>query len=235
MSSFWKTALALLVSLLAAPGALAQIPVTDAANLNQQIQQVASWAQQLQQMKAQIEQQRQMFQSLNGVRGLGNLLNDPALKNALPSDWQAVYAKIAAGGYAGLTGDAKALRDAARLYDCQDKAGTALTLCQRELNKAAQDKAYGQQAYASAQARVDQIQNLMTQIDATTDAKAIAELGARLQAENAMIQNEQTKLQLFKMLADTEERLIAQQKHEIDQQRTHRTIRVQNTLTPLSF
>lgn len=213
----------------------AQIPVTDAANLSQQVQQVASWAHQLQQMKAQIDQQQQMFRSLNGLRGLGNLLNDPALKNALPADWINVYAKIESGGYAGLTGDAKAIRDGAKIYDCQGKTDNALSLCNRELNKASQDKAYGLQAYASAQARVDQIQRLMGQIDNTSDAKSIAELGARIQAENAMIQNEQTKLQMFKMLAEAEDRLILQQKHEIDMKRASRTNRVQNMLTPIPF
>ncbi len=45
-----------------------------------------------------------------------------------------------------------------------------------------------------------------------------------------MIQNEQTKLQLFKMLADTEDKLIAQQQEELAAQRQARTGRTTDHL-----
>lgn len=195
-------------------GAYAQIPVTDVASLTQQMQQVISWGQQLQQMKAQIDQQKAMYQSMSGSRGLGNLLNNPALKNALPQDWQKVYSSIQNGGYNGLSGAAKAIRDANKLYGCDGYTGSLAKLCERQAVKSSQDKAFAQDAYSAAQARLDNIQGLMNQIDQTEDAKAISELGARIQAEQAMIQNEQTKLQMFRMLADAEKDLIDQQKRE---------------------
>ena len=199
-------------------GASAQIPVTDGLSLVQQIQQVASWGQQLQQMKAQIDQQKQMYESISGSRGLGQLLNDPSLRSSLPADWQQVYASIQKGGYAGLTGTAKAIRDANAIYNCQGSARADQQLCNRELNKVAQDKANAMTAYDAAGKRLDNIQSLMTQIDNTTDAKAIGELQTRMQAEQAMIQNEQTKLMMFKMMAESEDKLIAQQKREQDLQ-----------------
>lgn len=194
--------------------AQAQIPVTDVASLTQQVQQVISWGQQLKQMKDQIDQAKKTYESMNGSRGLGNLLNNPALKNALPADWQKIYSAVQNGGYKGLSGSAKAIRDANKLFDCTFSSQSLQALCQRQAAKSSQDKAFAQDAYASAQARLDNIQGLMDQIDQTEDAKSIAELGARIQSEQAMIQNEQTKLQMFRMMADAEKDLIDQQKRE---------------------
>jgi type IV secretion system protein VirB5 len=216
--------------------AQAQIPVTDVAGLTQQIQQVVSWGQQLQQMKAQIDQQKATYEAMSGSRGLGNLMNNPTLKNTLPQDWQKVYSAVQQGGYQGLTSGAKAIRDANRVNDCVDRTTTLQALCQREANKSAQDKAFAQEAYAGAQARLDNIQGLMSQIDATTDAKSIAELNARMQAEQAMIQNEQTKLQMFRMLADAERDLIDQQKRETSMKDLQRPSKARDgSLSPVQF
>lgn len=196
--------------------ASAQIPVTDAASLAQQIQQVMAWGQQIQGMKDQLTQQQQLFNSMNGTRGIGQLLNNPTLKDILPQDWQKVYSAIQAGGYTGLTGSAKAIRDANAIFQCNTGSKEEIARCNRELNKSAQDKAFASDAYMAAQRRLDNIQALMGQIDNATDSKQIQDLQVRMQAEQAMIQNEQTKLTMFKMMADAEDKLIAQQKHEQD-------------------
>ncbi len=210
----------------------AQIPVTDAASLAQQIQQVAAWGQQIQGMKDQLSQQQQLFNSMNGARGIGQLLNNPALKDALPQNWQTVYSAIQAGGYAGLTGSAKAIRDANAIFQCKTGTKEEIARCNRELNKSAQDKAFANDAYTAAQRRLDNIQALMGQIDSATDSKQIQDLQVRMQAEQAMIQNEQTKLTMFKMMADAEDKLIAQQKHEQDLKDLSSKRRSVSTWTP---
>lgn len=222
----------LIVGLWGAVGvARAQIPVTDAASIAQQVKQVASWAQQISAMKSQLDQQKQLFASMTGSRGIGNLLNNPALLDALPPDWQQVYQAMKNGGYSGLTGSAATIRSANSVFDaCVAETGAAQTICQRSASKGAQDKAFAQTAYQSAQNRLANIQNLMGQIDNTPDPKAIADLQARIQTEQATIQNEQTKLQLFKMLADAEDKLIAQQQQELAAQRLARTGRTAQRL-----
>ena len=52
----------------------------------------------------------------------------------------------------------------------------------------------------------------MAAINGTADPKAIAELQARISAEGAAIQNEQTKMQLFALASQAEDRLIQQQR-----------------------
>ena len=56
----------------------------------------------------------------------------------------------------------------------------------------------------------------MGQINGTSDPKAIAELQARIQAEQAAINNEATKLQMIAMLQQAEQRLIDEQRTQLN-------------------
>jgi len=204
------------------------IPTFDAA-------QAATAIQQLTQMTQQYEQMVSQYKSLTGIRGFGDLMNNPLLRSYLPQEWQQVYDNVRNGGYESLTNDAKAIRDATAIYSCAGQTGQALSLCRAQSLQPAQNKAFTQQAYTAAMSRVTDIQSLINQISATQDPKGIAELQARLQGENAAIQNEQTKLQLFKMLADTEEKLQQQQQRELSLQQVSKRGRTAATLTPLQF
>ena len=68
----------------------------------------------------------------------------------------------------------------------------------------------------AARGRISQIQSLMGQIDATVDPKGVAEIQARIEAENALIQHEQTQINMAKGVADAEERI--QQSRNKEQQ-----------------
>ena len=213
------------------------IPVVDLASiLNDTTNQAANMAQYVQmiaQYKQQIDQMKQQYQSLSGSRGLGMILNDPNLQNSLPPEWQQVYRSVGNGGYRGLTGAARDIVQANGLHNrCEGRAGSALTLCEREVAKIATDQAFALEAFDSAKDRWTQIEGLMRQINSTTDAKSIAELQARINAEQAAIQNEQTKLQMFAMMAAAEEKLIEQQQREQTRQELSRRGWVQ--VTPLS-
>ncbi|WP_110856876.1 P-type DNA transfer protein VirB5 [Paraburkholderia silvatlantica] len=217
------------VIILTAPPAHAQgIPVYDAQNVLQAIATVG-------QLKQEVQQELQLYQSLSGTRGFGELMSNPVLPNSLPSNWQSVYAAIQNGGYAGLTGSAQALRSASEIYNCEDQSDIDRQVCQRALNKPFQDKAFGTQAYQTELQELDQIQALMQQIDVTQDQKGVAELQARIQTESTAVGNEMTKLQLFRMLADTEDRLIAEQQQELVLKRAGNTARLQDQMVPATF
>ncbi|MGR3905889.1 P-type DNA transfer protein VirB5 [Burkholderia sp. SR8] len=210
-------------------GAHAQgIPVYDAQNVVQAIATVG-------QLKQQVQQEIQIYQSTVGTRGFGALLSNPIVANSLPSNWQGVYTAIQNGGYAGLTGSAQALRSASQIYNCEDQTGIDRQLCQRALNKPYQDKAFGLQAYQTELQELNQIQSLAQQINATQDPKGVAELQARIQTESTAVGNEMTKLQLFRMLAETEDELVAEQRSELVLSRAGRTNRPQDRMAPASF
>nr|WP_258875761.1 P-type DNA transfer protein VirB5 [Paraburkholderia sp. BL27I4N3] len=204
------------------------IPVFDAQNVAQAIATVL-------QLEQQVQQEIQIYQSTVGTRGFGALLANPVVASSLPSNWQSVYTAVQNGGYDGLTGSAQSLRSASEIYNCQDQAGIDQQVCQRALNKPFQDKAFGLQAYQTELQELNQIQSLMQQIDVTQDPKGVAELQARIQTETTTVGSEMTKLQLFRMLAETEDRLVAEQQSELVLSRAGNTTRLQDQMVPASF
>lgn len=217
MKKLWKRMLAALVLSVAFTGATnAQVPVTDVASITQnqiaQTENLAKWVESIQKYTQQIQQMKQQYEALTGSRGLGALGDLGQYKEYLPEDWQRVYEKVNSGGYKGLTGSAQAIADANALMSrCASRTGAAKAQCEREAGKSAQDKAFTQAAFDKAKARWDEIAALAGQINSTSDPKAIAELQARMQAESAAIANEQTKLQMYQMMAAAEDRIIEQQ------------------------
>lgn len=202
--------------------ALAQIPVTDGAaiktSVQQQVETMAKWKLQYDQMVNQIDQMKQEYQSITGVRGLGDVLNNPALRDYLPDDWQGVYDSVKSGGYAGLSGRADQVYNDNKIFDiCVNHTdGQSRISCEAQAVKGAQDKAFALDAYDKAKERLGQIDALMQEINRTQDPKSIAELQGRIAAEQALIQNEQTKLQMYSMVASAEDRLQQQRQREIN-------------------
>lgn len=205
---------------------VAGIPVTVVADVPTQLNQIQNYAQmlkeyamltdQLAQMKAQFIQMEKEYSSLTGSRNLGDILNSPEFKQYLPDNWQDTYKNIRNNGYDGLSGAAKALRDASKIFDTCSyiKNPTDKKICEAQSIQAAQDQTFANDAYKKSVNRVQQIESLMTEINNTHDPKAIAELSARIQAEQALIQNEQTKLEMYKSSSIAEKQLLQQQQIE---------------------
>ena len=190
--------------------AQAGIPVIDKTAIVQAIQQVLAWQQQYQQMVQQYQQLQQQYASLTGSRGLGDIINNPALHGVVPADVKTVYQAIQQSGGQGLTGTAQAIRDATKVYDCQGRSGTDLSTCQAFLNTNAQSQAFSQNALNLLTQRVTQIQGLQSQINTTGDPKAIAELQARLTAEVAQVNNDSNRLAVLRAMADQQDRAAQQ-------------------------
>lgn len=193
----------------------AQIPVRDDTF---RFETIAKWKMQYDQMVTQIDQMKQQYESLTGSRGLGQIMNNPALRDYLPSDWQSVYDAVKSGGYSGLSGRALSIYEGNKAFDActHFKVADQRTACEAQAVKSAQDKAFALDAYDKAKSRLTQIDQLMAKINDTPDPKAIAELQGRIAAEQAMIQNEQTKLQMYQMVAAAEDRLQEQRQRELN-------------------
>jgi type IV secretion system protein VirB5 len=190
--------------------AFAQIPVTDAGSITQLELQLAEIIKQLDQAKRQ-------YESLTGSRDLGKILNDPAVREYLPAEWQSIYDAVKKGGYAGLSDPSLGVYEANKIFDSCERisVGEQRTACEAQAVKAAQDKAVALASYEKAKKRINQIEQLMDKINETKDLKAIADLQGRIALEQAAIQNEQIKLQLYAMAAAAEDRIQAQRQREI--------------------
>ncbi len=195
--------------MLIAGGARAQgIPVFDSSTFAQMVTSLTVLREHLNQAQA-------TYNAVSGVRGLGDVLYNPALRQYLPADWTRVYDGAMAGGYAGISGTLGVIRAAERLAGTVEEQQARIVT--RSRTTTATDKAVGVHAFEGAQARLAQIESLMGQINRTRDPKAIQEVQARIAVEQAAVQHETTKLELVAMLQRAEERLVEQQKNDLAQ------------------
>ena len=212
-------------------GARAQgIPVIDAANLAQTVQQVINDITKINNQVQQITQLQAHLSSINGMRKLGNVFNSPLLHNYVPPQTFKLVNAVQTSGYAGLGDTAKALRDAGMVYNCADLAGTARTDCQAALAQPYQHKGLLQDAMSSAANRLTQIQSLMDQINVTTDQKSVQEIQARIGAENALLAHEASQIQMLQGMADSEERIARSRDRERQYQMLGRAGRIADYL-----
>lgn len=200
--------LAIAAAIAASPAAHAQWTVnvnSDIPATINQIQTMAQWAKQYENMIQQINHLKSQYNAITGVRNLGQILNDPSLRSYLPDEWAGIYSKVTSGSLVGLSSSAKAIALA-------EGFGTATGARKRQQDVLASNKAMTMAAYDASLKRLQNINSLMEQANAQSDMKGAADLANRMAAENAMIQNEQTRLNLLAQLQVAEEKLAADQR-----------------------
>ncbi len=199
----------------------AGIPVSvigDATATMNQIQTIAQWAKQLEEMKNQYDEMKRQYKAVTGSRGMGNIFNNPELRNYLPDDWKKTFDEMQRLGASGMSAGGKQLYDQSKIYDrCKSsKDAKMIALCEASSGHAAENLSNLTSAFDKAQSRIEQIQQLMSTINSTSDPKAIAELQARTQAENAMIQNEQSKIAMYSMISNAREQMRTEQMKQMN-------------------
>jgi type IV secretion system protein VirB5 len=190
------------------PAAHAQWAVIDVGAIVQLVQQVATLKQQLDTAQQELTQAQQQFQSMTGGRGMEQLLSG-TVRNYLPANWAQVATSLA--------GPIQATINANAVLTAQQWA--ALSPAEQQQLTAARGNAAllqvaAQQAYATTSSRFASVQQLIGAIPAATDQKAILDLQARIQAEQGMLQNDQTKLQVLFQLVQAQELARRQRTHE---------------------
>jgi type IV secretion system protein VirB5 len=211
---------------LSAPASAQGIPVLDTANLISAIQRLQSSITQINNQYQQIRQLYDLTNAMSRARGLGDVLNNPALQNYIPREAANLVQQIEQRGYQGLNGTARALRDAEMVYNCMDLDGAPRVRCQAALARPYQGKAFMDTALRSARERSDQINGLMQRAGGTQDLKEAAELQARIAAENALLQHEVSQIQLVRGLAEADQRVAEAQSRESQLQQSSRTRRL---------
>lgn len=225
---------ALCLGLIGGQSAHAGIPVIDVANLAEAIQQTLAWAEQYGQMEqeittltSQLNQLQTSYNSIQGVRGMGSLVNNPALRKYLPDDWNSTMNLVgtaSSGSYGSLSTSIDAIKSAANIMDIGD-SGLNTTSAPAKLftgskNQAAVNRAVGEAGMQQASARFDSIQTLLDKVNDAPDDKDVQDLQARISAEQAMIQNEAVKTAYLQQLQQAQRDLAYQQAREISMQAT---------------
>jgi len=216
-------AAALVLVLAAAPGARAQQIVHDPTAYAKMVEEARTALQQLQALQAQVEQGRQLFDSLNDlsdVNALASALGLPEVRNPLP-DLAALRA--AADGDLSALGRlaerADAIRAEHRLYtppsgDLPAAEAWYRDSLERAGARGARDLAVGEAIGEAADHRLEGLETLRRALDTAPNARAVMDLEARLAAEQALVQNEQVRLQGLALTREAEARLEEQRARE---------------------
>lgn len=210
------------VLMLAAEGVSGQgIPVNDQAAIAKQIESIAQLKSQLDALNEQIGQARQLYGSLNKLTDMADVaevLNDPAIRKALPFDFAAIEGLLKGNG-TGVFGDsASRFLEGNSTYrtDADDFYAQELSRLQ---NKNAGQMSVGEQIYDAATKRIHGIDQLRGKISTAGDAKEIADLQARLQAEQAFLQTDVLRMEGLRMVQQAQNQVDEQRKAEDWRQR----------------
>lgn len=207
---------------LSAGGAAGQgIPVIDQTAILKHIESIAQLKSQLDALHQQIEQAQQLYGSLNKLTDMADVasvLNDPAIRKALPSDFAAIEGLLKGDGTGVFKDSASKFLEGNSTYrtDADDFYAKELARVQ---NKNAGQMSIGQQIYDAATKRIDGIDQLREKISTASDAKEIADLQARLQAEQAFLQTDVLRMEGLRMVQQAQTQVDEQRKAEDWRQR----------------
>lgn len=185
-----------------AGAAQAQIPVTDVASIStsvaNQVESIAKWTQQFNQLQQQITQYQQQYAAITGPRGMAALLDNSALKAALPADWQQVLTDVKkTSAYITERGKYPTFSNAPKANAMYDVV--------------ASQNAIMSDLYGKANSRLSLIQSLTAQIDSANDPAAKADLANRLISEQNAIQANQNLVTILQSKQKQELEIAAQQ------------------------
>ncbi|MBB2841946.1 UNVERIFIED_ORG: type IV secretion system protein VirB5 [Rhizobium etli] len=192
------------------------IPVIDQTSIAKQIESITQLKSQLDTLNQQLQQAQQLYGSLNKITNMAdvaNLLNDPSIRKALPQDFNAIEGLLKGSGSGVFGSSASKFRQDNSSYrtDADDFYAQELSRIQ---NQNAGQMSLGQQIYDAATKRIDGIDELRQKIFSAADAKDIADLQARLQAETAFLQTDVLRMQGLQMVQQAQVQVDDQRKAE---------------------
>ena len=219
----------------------AGMPVFDASNFANTIQQVQSGLQQVQQgaqqiagqaaqlielknqvmnQVQQIQQLQQQLLNLSNVSGIGNLANIGGTIQNFASMPQKVTGLIENQG-------AQAIQTANKIIDLSsttiDPNSTTGQIFTQQRQQSAINVDALQTMYTSANTRIADLQTLLNQVEQSPSAKNIADLQARIQAEQIFLQNENNQLVAWGQMQQQQQSINQQREKEAALKNTMRT------------
>ena len=207
------------------------IPTVDLAATIQRIQQIQNGIDVLenaQKLLANgqkiIEQGERQYESISGVRDVGNLLNSRLYRENrkyLPTNWRdtLTLAKgVADGRYSTLSGAGQALAKANRIYERSQlgdgQRAVGVKRLTRDEEQVASIQTSSGATYERSAQRVEELQAMVEKVNQTKDLKESLDLVARMQAEQLFLLNELIQVQARAELTRSQEDVLANQRAE---------------------
>lgn len=216
-SAFTLSVLVLL-TLGAARPAAAQWAVIDVSAIQQLIQQYEVLEQQLTTLRSQLTQAQQQYAALTGQRGMQQLLSG-VNRNYLPESWNDLAAVMQgnSGTYGSLAVNVQGLIAGNAVLSSQYLAGLSpaeVTQVTTQRQLAALGQGITRTALDTTSNRFASLQQLINAIPTATDTKGSLDLQARTAAEQTMLSNEATKLQVLQQILSAEQAALDEQRDE---------------------
>jgi type IV secretion system protein VirB5 len=159
---------------------------------------------QIENMIQEIEQLKSQLSAVTGNLNVGTILNNPQLRSYLPDQWQSIYNQVANGSLPGISSATTQILQ-------QEGLANATSAGQQAMNNTlAANKAMAMAAYNASISRLQNIEALMQQSNTTQSTAEKADIANRMAAEEAMIQNEQTRVYLMTTLQQAQEKITEQ-------------------------
>jgi len=194
----WMVFAAALTLMGLSPVSQAQFAVIDVGAITQLIQQVTTLEQQLKTAQSTLLNAQQQFQAMVGNRGMQNLIFG-VNRNYLPPNWTQLIGAVGqtGGAYQALSAGIQSLMMANAVLTPQQIASLSpaeQTNLQTARQSAALLQSTSRQALDTTSTRFASLQQLISAIPSAADQKGALDLQSRIQAEQAMLQNENTKM-----------------------------------------
>ena len=187
-----------------------------------QFEELQELTKQLDTMKEQLSQAKALYDSMNqltNVNDIAGLLNSDEFRSYLPAEFSEIEGLIdgSGSGFAGLTDSIDGYLDQNRHYESE-----ANNFYAQELDRIARQTgakhSIGEAVYETASQRIDQLEQLRERVSTAGTAKEVMDLSARLQAEQALLQNEVLRMQGLAMMQQARADMDAQRAAERKQQ-----------------
>jgi type IV secretion system protein VirB5 len=208
----------MLLTLAAARPAAAQWAVIDVSAIQQLIQQYEVLEQQLTTLRSQLTQAQQQYAALTGQRGMQQLLSG-INRNYLPESWTDLAAVMQgnSSAYGSLNSSVQGLIAGNAVLSTQYLAGlspaeVSQLTTQRQL--AALGQGITRAELDTTSNRFSLLQELINAIPTATDTKGSLDLQARVGAEQTMLANEGTKLEVLRQTLAAEQAALDEQRDE---------------------
>lgn len=200
-------------SAILAPTHASGIPVIDVANLQQTIAQYMNMIQQLRTLHSQLQQAKQQYEAITGSRGMGGLAR--TADNYIPSDWRGTLAQMQGGQIGQIAEQIKSSASHLSNPYYVSVDGQVKETLDGRMTDAANAQARNAHVFDQTKARQQRLNDLANRIDGAADAKAIADLQARIAAENGMLMNELVRLQAMNAMVENQRRVTAQRNAQV--------------------
>ena len=180
------------------------VPVSDAGAIAKHVEQIGKLTEQIKTMQAQLTQAKQLYESFNkltDVNDVASLLSSDEFRKHLPKEF----------------GEIEKL-DQNRAYQGGDANSFYRTELDRIARQTGAKHSIGQSVYDTASKRIDGLEELRRKITESKDAKAVLDLSARIQAEQALLQNEVLRMQGLAMVQQARGDMDGQRQKERERQ-----------------